>query len=43
MFINNSVDDVNKVLPFKDPSFTDEVNIPSILLEKTAGEMIFSS
>lgn len=30
IFIDSSVEDVGKILPFKDPSFTDSITIPSI-------------
>jgi len=43
MFIDNQVENVAKVLPFKDPSVSDAITIPSILLEKEAGEKIYNT
>jgi hypothetical protein len=43
MFVDNSIEDVTKVLPFKDPTFKDKIKIPSILLDQASGEKIIEN
>lgn len=43
MYVDNAIEDVTKVLPFKDPTFSDQIKIPSILLDQASGEKILEN
>ena len=43
MYVDNNIEDVTKVLPFKDPTFGDQIKIPSILLDQSSGEKIIEN
>jgi hypothetical protein len=43
MYVDNAIEDVTKVLPFKDPTFIDQIKIPSILLDQASGEKIIEN
>jgi hypothetical protein len=43
MYVDNAIEDVTKVLPFKEPTFSDQIKIPSILLDKIGGGAIIEN
>lgn len=43
MYVDNTVEDVHKVLPFKESSFNGNIQIPSILLDNPSGNKLIDA